>query len=124
METEVCWLFEDQTLTRDVKPVIPQDAVVFSKDRVVHHLQADNQWKLYSVDLFDRQTLPKLQTQSADLGNAQPFQAERAKALYDLLGGKSDTVRYRILTDLITQTLSGGKRVFVILPKPELLLAR
>lgn len=99
---------------------VPNDAVIFSKDGLLHHLQFIGDWKCYSLDLFDQGTVNRLAEQSDDLDKTQPFQAERAKELYDLLKGEDNNKLAKRQNELMDAAIASGKRTFLIMPRAEL----
>lgn len=118
-ESETRWQYATDVVGREVSAHVPQDAVVFSKDATVHSLQFTGDWKCYSIDLFDKAAVKKLANQSQDLDNAQPYQAERARALYDVLKDDNDIQLGRRVGTLVDEALQDGKRTFLVVPKTE-----
>jgi len=98
---------------------VPSQAVVFSKDNIIHHAQFVGDWQFYSIDLFNEGSVRNLAAQSDDLDKAQPFQAERAKALYDLLKDDKNPQLARRQNELMDNALAAGHRVFLVIPKRE-----
>jgi 4-amino-4-deoxy-L-arabinose transferase-like glycosyltransferase len=98
---------------------IPDGSVLFSKDALMHHAQFLGDWKCYSIDLFSEGTVRNLANQSDDLEKAQPFQAERAKALYDLLKNDRNVQLAKRQNELMDAALAAGRKVYVVAPKRE-----
>jgi hypothetical protein len=95
-----------------LKSMLPEDAVVFSEDRVLHHLQFVGRQQLYSVQPVDRGLLRRLENLDPD--EPQGLQPQRLAMLGKLLEGKSDAEIARLQTDIATSAIDKGRRVFVI----------
>jgi hypothetical protein len=104
-----------EVVTRNV----PADAIVFSKDALIHHLQFVGDWQFYPIDLFSDVAVRRLAEQSGDLDKAQPFQAERAKALHDLLKDDDNAQLARRQNQLMEKWLTAGRRVFFVVTRTE-----
>jgi hypothetical protein len=98
---------------------VPPGSTVFIRDNFAHYLQFVGDWNFYSIDLFNQNAVRRLADQSDDLDKAQPFQAERARALYDLLKDDDNGKLAKRQNDLMDAALSAGKRVFVVASKNE-----
>lgn len=98
---------------------VPQGSTVFIKDNFAHYLQFVGDWNFYSIDLFNQNFVQRLAEQSDASDKAQPFQAERAKALYDLLKDDDNGKLAKRQNDLMDAAVNAGKRVFVVAAKGE-----
>jgi len=100
--------------------VLPNDAVVFGEDRLLHHLQFVGDYALFSGEMFTRPAIERLRQGVDDPDAPQGLQPQRAAAMYELLKGLSDSDLVKRQNQLMTDALAGGRRVFIVAPKQQI----
>jgi hypothetical protein len=92
----------------------PPGSVLFGPREMLHHLQFVGDYRLYAGEEFDRRYVASLS--AADPDEPTPLQPERAAALRELFGNKTDAELAALLRTLAADHLAHGRRVLAIGP--------
>ncbi len=95
-----------------VRDKVPAGSIVFGDERIFHYLQFSADYKLYSPELFERNSLQRLQ--NIKLDEPSGFQPQRAKDLWERVKNKTDRDLLTEQNKLMSNALASGKRVFFI----------
>jgi len=101
---------------------IPPGSFVFADANILHHLQFIQDYRLYSFDMFSKGSLHFMA--NADLDLPEPFQHDRAQALYELLKNESDRTLIKHQNFLMSLAHTLDHRVFFIGPERNIDRAR
>jgi hypothetical protein len=95
----------------------PAGSVIFSMEKPLNFIQLIGDYDLYDIQQFDRKTIDKY----ADIKPDAPtgLQPQRAEEIYKRSKGMNESDLVREQNRLMTDALSQGKRVFMVLPKNQ-----
>jgi hypothetical protein len=104
--------FSTYTTGQHALASIPAGSFVFGEGHVLHHLQFIEDYRLYSLDMFRRDRLRLMV--NADPDRPDPFQRDRAQALYDMMKDQSDASLAKHQDYLMCLANTLDHRVFLI----------
>jgi len=93
---------------------VPPGATVIAPRAMLTHLQFATDFRLYDAALFTRSYVQALKNQTPD--EPSLLQYERARALVDLLKGKSDADLGKLGRRISADAIAEGRRVFIVVP--------
>jgi hypothetical protein len=107
-------LFAKET-TDMVREKLKDGDVILASDRVLNSVEFAGDYHLYAQETFERGAIQsKLKALKDD--KIRPFQRRKAEKLAETEGGKTDSELTQAQRDLVSQQLSDGRNVTLILP--------
>lgn len=104
--------------TQRVLEAAPAEAVIFAQDSsLLHHLQFVRDYKLYSVETFNKWVIDSLP--QMDPAEPQAWEPGRRDALYGRLKDLSQAQLDEEQRKLMIAALDSGRRVFFVIPRRD-----
>lgn len=99
---------------------VPADAVLYTlNDNQANYLQFVGDWQIYTMDMFSQESIRRI-VNRADTEDPTPFQPQRARRVYEVLGNLDNDDLVDEQNRLMKDALDSGKRVFVVGPQSQL----
>jgi hypothetical protein len=109
-------LLFNKTMSDTVRTRLSSRSVIFSEPDILNVIEYVGEYRLYSLQLFESSAIQKV---AEGIGRAEPspLQERRARALVELLGGKSDSQLADIERELMGRHLAEGREVALIIQR-------